>query len=335
MLLLFALLTSVASGQTSEDLLKTRFRTECLDAVKAWEKLVSHAEITLKLTTDERRMEPERHYEGIWRLKCKLPDMAWVNIGGDLSRKSEGDRMEIVYGFNKEYSYSLKRKGDGKEYFISSFERGPKRDIDATKRHLPQCLMAPYWMRNGYMKEWLTYPYFTVRTITPLNRNGKNLLRVEFETKRDPARPQRKGAVDSGGLEGFLVFSPEDNWVLYEFEYLYKRGKGELRKGKIDYQGIFDGFPIPKRWQVQSFDRADGKLLDNHVYDFLEFRFADHADREFTLAAFGIPEEVSRPPTVARGGALGYWMLALALATLGAAVFLRIASSRIKGSTQT
>jgi hypothetical protein len=62
----------------------------------------------------------------------------------------------------------------------------------------------------------------------------------------------------------------------------------------------------------------------------MEFRFVDVPDSDFTLQAFGIPEQVARPAKVAaRGRELGYWFFGLSIAALVLAVTAKSASSRL------
>jgi len=121
--------------------------------------------------------------------------------------------------------------------------------------------------------------------------------------------------------------SAREKWVLYEYEYRPKNGLA-IRKGVIDYGEIQDGFPVPKRLVTSVFDTRKKALRAGTTYDFEEFRFVDLPEREFTLAAFGLPEGVLRPSRVARTSQTGYWLLGLAFMALAGSVALKYASSR-------
>lgn len=198
-----------------------------------------------------------------------------------------------------------------------------------TNLRLSVFLRAPFAVPIA-MKSLITLPRFSVREVSPVVRDGKQLLRVVFDAPADPPAEPRKGAVVTGGIEGSLLVSPEEKWVLYAYECRSKNDKIFLYNGTVDYQGSSDGFPIPKRAACRTvMKRPTGESVQTETYDFLEFRFADLPDKDFTLAAFGIPEQVLAPSKVARRGRLGYLFLGLAVVALAAALFFRIALSRI------
>jgi hypothetical protein len=323
MSLVFILLVDPARGQSSEDPLRKRFLSEYPDALKAWTTRMSSAEGKVRYTSDDSRRKDNPHHDILWSFKCKLPDMAVVT-----STSSTGGLTEHrVLGYNKNYSFSLKKMSDRGEFTIESI--APEPDHRSTIMRLGPILEAPYLIRPANIKLF-DNPRFAVKAVSPLSRNGKNLLRIVFDCPSDPDMKLPKGFMATGGFEGSFLASPEEKWVIYEYECQTKKSYLRSYKGSIDYQGTLDGFPIPKRVTCQTLKLPEGELVETLSYDFLEFRFADLPDEVFTLAAFGVPEGASRAPSVAQKGVLGYWFLALALVALAAAVFFKIASSRLR-----
>jgi len=330
---LLMLFVSPARAQGTDDRLKKRFLSEYPEALKAWEARSSRVEATVKYTEDDTRNKATPHREVLFWYKCKLPDMMLLT---SISNDAEGQREESVSASNANYSFALRRNGEGTDFRIKSLEaangsdRGPRR---TTLMLLNTCLWAPYsapFPNVGLLSQ----PRFAVRGVSTVDRNGKSLLKVEFDIPYTPPSEERgKTARGSGGIEGFLLVSPEEKWVIYEFEHRNTRGSQRFsRKGTMEYLGTAEGFPIPKRAAYQRWKLPEGELVETSSRDFLEFRFADVPDKEFTLTAFGFPEAVSQPAKVARSSRLGYWLLALALAALAAAVSFKIAASRRRPS---
>jgi hypothetical protein len=322
--LLFVLLGDPASGQINRDLSKQSVLSEYRAAVEAWETRLSRADGVIRLTDGDPANKANPPRVVLYSFKCKLPDMASETE----TTESEGLSEQRVRGFNQEYRFSLRKKGGGREYSIDSLEA---RGADHPPISMPMraYLFAPCAVQVASMMRVVTHPHFSVRDITAVTRDGKTLLRIAFDCPTDP--PTKKGFIDSGGIEGSVLVSPEEKWALYEYECRRKKGIPMLYTGTIDYQGSLDGFPVPKRLARQRVvKRPKGDEVETQAYDFLEFHHTSPRDEEFTLAAFGIPEDVTRPSGPGRKGVLGYWLVALALAALAAAVFLKIASSRLR-----
>jgi hypothetical protein len=329
---LLLLIVSPARAQGNEDILKKRFRSEYPEALKALEARFSKVEGTVKFIEDDPRKKDTPHREVLYSFKCMLPDMAVLT---SIENNTEGQRVHSVSGTNKNYSFVLKKLGTDADFAIKSLEvaNGTDAPRNSVTRMLRPILRMPYATRISNVS-LLSNPHFTVRGVSTQTRNGVSLLKVEFDFPIEPTSDtRRKGDRDYRGFEGFFLVSPEEKWVLYEFEYREKAGVPLfLNRGTVEYQGTSDGFPNPKRVTRQTLKLPERNVVETHSYDFLDFRLAEVPDREFTLAAFGIPEEAAHPSKVARSRGLGYWLLALALAALAAAVFFKMTASRRKPS---
>jgi hypothetical protein len=182
----------------------------------------------------------------------------------------------------------------------------------------------------------ISSPYFRVKSVSRTVRGGKTLLKVEFDWPNDPNHVTAKNRVNFGGYEGFFVVSPDEKWVLYEFESRQKKGPEPLvYRGTMEYQGLLDGFPIPKRVDRQVLKMPRLELVRTYSYDYQDFRFTDLPDTEFALAAFGIPEHVAEFTAASeRTSQLGAWLLSSAIASLAMAVLLKVASTRVGRSSR-
>jgi len=329
------LLVGLARGQSNSDTLKKRFLSEYPEALKAWESRYASSEGTYRYTGDDPTNKAAPHREFVGTFKCKLPDMGILTSIRNTDERSE----QRVDGYNKKYSFSLKKVGDGGDFSVQSLQAVNGAELPPRSSPIRRTLRPILWVPYGIpfsTDRMVSNPRFVVQAVSPVSRNGKNMLKVEFDWPYDPNRTVPKKARDPGGYEGFFLVSPQEKWVLYEYECREKEGASRIvYKGTVDYQGSLDGFPIPRRATCQRLKLPGGELVETYSYDFLKFRFVDLPDQDFSLAAFGIPEQVTRPSKVARKGILGYWFLALALAALAAAVFFKMASSRLKRATRT
>ncbi len=325
-------LIGIARGQDSSGSLKQRFLKEYPGAIKAWESRFGRSVVRYKYMQDDVSRKDSPHHETIVSFKCQLPDKA---IMTQEARGSGGRPEQSVSGFNDRYAFALKKGEDSRDFSIQSLEMIKGSQAPRGKSSVTNSILQVFWLPYEIPFKtdgMVSNPRFVVRAVSPVSRDGKNLLKVEFDWPSHPApKPSTKKFRESGGHEGFLLVSPDENWVLYEFECRERKGNPRfVWKGTVDYQGALNGFLIPKRAARQQLKLPGGELVSSHSFELLEFRFADVPDSDFTLAAFGLSEQVVQPARVARYHRLGYWFLAFALAALVIAVGLKVASSRLQ-----
>ena len=95
------------------------------------------------------------------------------------------------------------------------------------------------------------------------------------------------------------------------------------------YGDIQDGFPLPKRVVNEAIDTRSGKPIFRHEFTFEDLRLVDPPDREFTLAAFGLPE-LGKPRSSRHANRTVFWLLGAALASLVIAIVLKRYSSTFR-----
>jgi hypothetical protein len=316
----------LARGQGTDDLLKARFLAEYPKALEAWGAKIATAEAVVRTTKDVIQGKPAARTI-LSSVKCDLPH-AEVMVE---SLERDGIRLEQASGYNEKYAFSLGRTGEQKEFAIDKFEA---REPGRRPLNLPvgAYLRFPYSMEGSAMGG-VNKPGFALRSVSPVRRDGRDLLRVTYRVTLDQKKLKTKPGRTGGAYLGpdvSLLLSPEERWVLYEYEWRMRGGDSPKGfRGTVEYQGTLDGFPVPKRATRTIFDIASDQVIESSTFEFLQFSFGKAPDSAFTLSAFGVPEPVAKPLKVARSGSLVYWFLGLGLAALTAAAVFKAASSRL------
>lgn len=165
-------------------------------------------------------------------------------------------------------------------------------------------------------------PGFTLKRVSPVTRDGRELARVEFSYRpKDLVRVPLRG--------GWVLYDPERFWVIKEYEVQmdWKRPQGAWAVATVtatyDYQEGDDRFPILKRI-VRTEKMPSERWETQHTAEF-DLTEADVPERDFTLPAFGFPE----PPGAKKPPVSWYlWAAVAAVPCLGLAFLLRRLSRR-------
>jgi hypothetical protein len=113
----------------------------------------------------------------------------------------------------------------------------------------------------------------TLVDVTPLERDGRKLLKVEFN----------RHIKTNNGVREFkdsLILAPDEKWAVQEFETRIGNG---FRNTRIEYGPEVDGFPTPKRVVITT-------LTTRTTFEFTEFQFGPSPAADFTPAAAGVPD---------------------------------------------
>ena len=115
--------------------------------------------------------------------------------------------------------------------------------------------------------------------------------------------------------------------MIHEYEFV--DGAKTSVHGTLEYGEMQQGFPALRRFiHTKTQAPESGGQWITTKYDFEKIDFVEVPDRDFTLAAFGLPE-LGRP-TERSSRSPAPWLIALSLLALAAAVVLKVASSRIQ-----
>jgi hypothetical protein len=167
----------------------------------------------------------------------------------------------------------------------------------AVARHT-QASLSLYGVKLADLR---TRPGFTFTTAASEQRNGEDLVRLDFAYRPVDTKTQVPFR------DGWVRVEPSRSWLMREFRF-----DGEWADGKAVCRGEFDyakgptGQPIVKHSHEITERIEAGKVVPLVEYE-LDYDFHEQEavpPEEFTLAAFGLPE-----PTARRREVPTYWYL--------------------------
>jgi hypothetical protein len=324
--LVFALclLSGPAQGADADGALKRKVLAEYPAALRELSSRFARASGSVKYTTENRLKAGSEPEQLLVTFASRRPAMWKIQTERLTPAPRAGNTG--VRCFNESYYFTLAKERQAREYRITSVDTRENlslRQRGAWGRFLDAYVDAPLRMDRLRLTEAFADPNFSVRSVSPVAGQQKGMLRIAF----DWGLPALKSA--GGGFEGWLLVSPEQKWVVREYEFRSKNGVG-VHKGVLEYGDVQDGFPVPKRFTKSTFSVPRNLSTMVETYDFQEFRFVDLPAEDFTLAAFGFPESALRPGKVARTNNAPYWFFGAAFMALAVCVALRWASSRLR-----
>lgn len=339
----FLLLWSTLAGaREDETVLRSRVLKEFPAALKALEDHFSRAIGSVNYSREEKIAWPHGAKRvGRFTFATRKPYRARVTKRPTTRAKSSGpgpegkgvpevaaaSGPEIVYCYNKDYSFSLlKRKDSDPQYVISSFDQ----NLDGEPSHqvrgqvyayLYDYLDAPFscpplWRPSSSITPSDRLP---IQHISEVRKDGENCLKLEIRLKEGTVWKTAKGGL-SPEYSGWMLVAPEKKWVVREYEF----DVGSHRyRGQVEYGDIQDGFPVPRRFVLELKEQSTG-LKSVYEYTFDDLRFIDPPDDAFTLAAFGLPElGQPGPPRSRYANRSAFWLLGAAVASLLVAIGLK------------
>ena len=296
---------------------------------RVWEPPTSNA--------DNKRIGRPGIEEKEFAFLSRQPEMARVVARLPDSRLYD----EAVICVNARYGFFL-AKGKGQTAFaVKSVDSDPKGELtELHNRALNVYLNSPFTIHGFRVEGFMSGSTFRIVDVSQEPPSGGRLVRISFEY---PVPATVKNS--RGGYEGWFVVSPDEKWVVREYQFKHINAKFKWT-GSVHYEGVSDGYPLLK--EFTSMERSDdGTRSETQTYDFREFRFADVPEHEFTLSAFGLPELLDPPggekaaiagktpegkaSSVGVSRTSNAWVLyvLLGLGSLAAAVALKLASSRL------
>ncbi len=261
--------------------------------------------------------------------------------------------------YNTLLSFNLKKSVDTNSYVITSAGGVERQELQMilTVSQINRFLDCPYWLAGPLIPDFLSKPGFTLERAEPTTVNDKRLLKIDFSYdptnhSDQPARKAAAGAVKKPTTRiesGWLLVSPEENWVVYQEEVRFTPA-GDVAKVhllSVEYEGNLSGTPVPKRAQLKSTLRIDndkkemtlegGRVLHDgdvasiDTFEFDNISFDEVPDSEFTLPAFGLPD-LGSPDQLVRRDYSFVWMFLVAFFALIIAVGLKYYASRTDAS---
>lgn len=228
--------------------------------------------------------------------------------GSSVESKRES---QSVYCVTPDVAFSLFRKMEDQPYSLSEFEdNGP---ADSVSIFLDRYLMAPYGVFGIPMSEIMADPSFKVRSVDAISEGGGLYLKVSFDY-----------APKTIGLRsGWIMVSPQDRWAIVRAECQMGDKPENRLICKVEYGERAGEVRFPKR---VSYTLPGSR---HSVFEFAEIVTERSAAKDFTLAAFGLPD-LGRPG-VSRATSSGrYWLFLLAFVALVIAITMRYGASRVR-----
>ena len=168
--------------------------------------------------------------------------------------------QESVLAYNGRYALKLRRFSLDKPYRVAYFDTsiGPVgRSLDRAFAHV----CDPSTSAGGIsIARLISRPRFAVKRISGESDNcGRRLVRLKFlmmPRSTPGGAPGEVGERDEI-RSGWLLLSPEENWVLREFAFVIHAGKAPcvVQTGVVDYQQSEHGVPTPKLVRIRTMKR--------------------------------------------------------------------------------
>ena len=228
---------------------------------------------------------------GRFTFASRRPNLAKVTRLATMTRMSDqktSPPKETVFCCNTEHSFWLVREAGKREFTVRSFATD-KEGQSFIRNQMPSWLYsyldAPFSLGGPSMSAVIGEAGAAIERVSAVHQGDKAHLKIEFDCKKAKSKLLRSVA-------GWVVVSPDEKWVIREFEFTDARG---VFHGRVEYTAPEDGFPIPKR--VFSTGMARGERQPNVIqtYEFHELHFGDVPDSEFQLSTFGISEPLRSP----------------------------------------
>jgi hypothetical protein len=319
--------------------LRSRVLRELPEALRALEehfsKAVGSVNYSLKNRIGKRRSSDTA---GKFTFASRRPYWARVTSHRTKAAKSSGPSPEgktvpevpasltqdVVYCHNKDYSFELTKSEADAQYVIRSFDKSvngvpPRGSTVQIDGWLYEYLDAPFSFSAVYqpLSRVISSDRFSIQRISEVRQDGENCLKLEIRLEEGMWKIAT--GEPSPQYDGWILVAPEKKWALREYEL----GPSTLAlRGHVEYGDIEDGFPVPKRVVIEAMDPRSREPYYIHEFTFEDLRLVDTPDREFTLAAFGLPE-LAQPGSSRHGSRIALWWLGAALASLVAAIVLK------------
>lgn len=246
----------------------------------------------------------------------------------------DGDPTDAIEGSNAAYDFSLRRNLFNGVWIVSgaflrsapSWARAPP--VSAVSGSL-EGRAALLHTGAVILPRLVNLPTFRFTSATAVERDGICLVRVEFETPANSARPGL-GQTPCPIRRGTLELDPDRCWCLRSSTIQLDYGTGVATLHQ-DFQiaSSWWGSPLPRRMsseEVARFNDGTTRVLRRDMEFNLRRPWLESDDTEFTLTAYGFDEPEGAPPVgVSRNQLLG---VILAGGALGIALGVRLVRRR-------
>ncbi len=290
---------------TQEEAIKSRFLADYAPAVKRLEGSFSKARIKARIRKRRFAKEDSSHdlivstRDPLYRL--------------EVTSNTSGATMVIVA--NPRCCFLLRKKGDGAAFTLDRLGKQYDEYLNEI-RLLAIVPFAAYSELEIPILEFVTKPLYKVRMtrIQEISAGAKRLVKVEYDRERGNRR-----------LAGSLTFAPSDSWALQESA----SGSSPLAKSRqmlravVEYAHNEHDAPVIRKAEQWVEDSGTGERSQIAEVEVLDTQIEDIPEREFTLAAFGLPDIEDRRTIPAY-----FYFIAIGIFALIAGIVLRYMAKR-------
>jgi hypothetical protein len=148
---------------------------------------------------------------------------------------------------------------------------------------------AGWKIQHKTLTEWMSSPPFVITGLSTVNKDGRDLVRVEFDGQgwEEDVRTQAAGAPKRLN-QGFVLFDPASFWV--ERELQLAMGNGNTIDCGFEYDQGQDGIPILKKLTSEFVKTPKGNWIGTTETVTYETQHEVVPPSEFQLSYFGLPE---------------------------------------------
>ena len=222
--------------------------------------------------------------------------------------------------YDGERCYTLAKKDSEASFKVARVESGRNIYLDAT---LAATVDAPWKFAGKELLGLLKDSHTEVGPITNEEVAGRKLTRIEFR------RWKGDGSKAELNFSGWIQLDPDRGWVIDSYHRVDP--KDRITDAHLTYEGDGDTLrlaSVATRFVNKKLDR-----VNDTTYRLTGFHEGGASDRDFQLAAFGLPE-VGRPAKASRNSGVPFLVFGLAAVALGVAIrlkFLAARSSKTRG----
>lgn len=224
-------------------------------------------------------------------------------IRGPMSLTTRIDHgIEIVRAKNSEYVFQIGRQSAAKAYSLSFIEElgrvsTKERQIQQAENEARWVPFAGWYPAGEPFADFVASPTFQIQRVASENRDGRDLVRIEYERKySDPLK--RASSI----TDGFLLCDPKRHWVITECGTTTFDGL-QVSRASLTFGEPVDGLPIVRTiTDVVTGKNSLGEPVSWRNVITIEVIDHEVPREEFYLSHYGLPE-----PNFRRGW-FGTWV---------------------------
>jgi hypothetical protein len=270
--------------------LKERVFTEVPTKMKEYRSFAERLQGSIMISNESKPGGPGKPAR--WEFK-QNERCALVSIKDAVQNPRPGQPTREVYAVNPYYGFQLKGSEANNEWVVTAIESENKDNIQwvdmPVREMVSRSFMLPFAVYGRQLDSLLAEPDFKVSRVAWVNREGRDLVRLDFEL---PPHPKEKRFYPI--VSGSVFLDPGLYWCMRECQLRGRWSSWATIRTLNDFKEI-RGYPVLTRSvQTNKPDPNEGPNRPPEVKETKECDFEEPtqlpADQEFMLSAFGLPE---------------------------------------------